>query len=157
MPTTLTEIREFLTLKRIALVGISRNPRDLSRALFRDMNQRGYEMVPVNPAMTEIEGKKCFARVQDITPPVDAALLMTAPEVTEQVVHDCAEAGIRRVWMHRAGGEGAVSLGGVNFCKANGIRIVEGYCPFMFLPGEPFVHRAHGFLMKLTGSYPKAA
>lgn len=157
MPTTLTEIREFLRLKRIALVGISRNPRDLSRALFRDMNQRGYEMVPVNPAMTEIEGKKCFARVQDITPPVDAALLMTAPEVTERVVHDCAEAGIRRVWMHRAGGEGAVSLGGVNFCKANGIRVVEGYCPFMFLPGEPFVHRAHGFLMKLTGSYPKAA
>lgn len=157
MPTTLSEIRQFVALKRIALVGISRNPRDLSRALFRDMEQRGYEMVPVNPAMTEIEGRKCFARVQDIAPPVDAALLMTAPVVTEQVVHDCAMAGIRRVWMHRAGGPGAVSPEAVDFCKANGIRVVEGYCPLMFLPGEAFIHRAHGFLMKLMGHYPKAA
>jgi predicted CoA-binding protein len=157
MPTTLAEIREFLAQNRIALVGISRNPKDLSRMLFRDMEQRGYDMVPVNPAMDEIEGKKCFARVQDVTPPADAALLMTTPNVTCQVVHDCAAAGVRRVWMHRASGQGAVNPEAVAFCKANGMQVVEGHCPFMFLPNEPWIHRAHGFLMKLTGKYPVAA
>lgn len=157
MPTTLPEVQEFLAQKRIAIVGISRNPKELSRMLFRDMEQRGYDMVPVNPFIEEIEGTKCFARVQDITPPVDAALLMTSPEITEKVVQDCVDAGIRRVWMYRGGGQGAVSSEAVAFCTASGIQVVEGHCPFMFLPNEPWIHRAHGFLMKLAGKYPAAA
>ena len=157
MPTTLPEIREFLSQKRIALVGISRNPKDLSRMLFRDLEQRGYEVLPVNPAIAEIDGTKCFARVQDATPPVQAAILMTSPQVSEQIVRDCAAAGIRRVWMHSGGGQGSVSEEAVAFCKTNGIRLVEGYCPFMFLSDEPWIHRAHGFLLQLTGKYPAAA
>lgn len=157
MPTTLAEIREFLTQKRIALVGISRNSKDLSRMLFHDMEQRGYDMVPVNPFIEDIEGTKSFARVQDVTPPVDAALLMTSPTITEQVVRDCAAAKIHHVWMYRGGGQGAVSAEAVAFCKANGIQVVEGHCPFMFLPNEPWIHRAHGFLLKLTRHYPAAA
>lgn len=157
MPTTIPQIREFLSQKRIAFVGISRNPKELSRMLFRDLEQRGYDVVPVNPAMEEVEGKRCFPRVQDVTPPVDAALLMTSPNVTDQVVHDCAAAGIHQVWMYRGGGQGAVSAEAVAFCKTNGMHVVEGHCPFMFLPNEPWIHRAHGFLMKLTGKYPAAA
>lgn len=157
MPTTLPEIEDFLAQKRIALVGISRNAKDFSRAVFREMEQRGYDMVPVNPAIEEIEGKKCFARMQDVAPPVDGVLLMTGPNVTWHVVHDCAEAGIRRVWMHRASGQGAVSPEAVAFCKANAMQVVEGHCPLMFLPDEAFIHRAHGFLLKLTGKYPAAA
>lgn len=157
MATTLPEIREFLSQRRIALVGLSRNPTDLRRMLFRDLEQRGYDVVPVNPAIEEIEGTKCFARIQDVTPPVDAALLMTSPQITEQVVRDCSAVGIRRVWMHSGGGQGSVSKEAVAFCKANGMQVVEGHCPFMFLPDEPWIHRAHGFVMKLTGKYPAAA
>jgi len=157
MPTTLPEIREFLSQRRIAVVGISRNPKELSRMLFRDLEKRGYDVVPVNPAIEEIEGKRCFARVQDVTPPVDAALLMTSPNVTDQVVHECASVGIHHVWMYRGGGEGSVSAEAVSFCKTNGMQVVEGHCPFMFLPNEAWIHRAHGLLMKLTGKYPAAS
>src|SRR5215467_13376412 len=108
MPTTINEIRDFLALRRIALVGLSRDPKDFSRALFREMCNKGYDMVPVNPAAGELEGRPCFARVQEIKTPVDGALLLTQPKDTEQVVQDCAEAGIRHIWMHRSGGEGSV-------------------------------------------------
>jgi predicted CoA-binding protein len=114
-------------------------------------------MVPVNPAADELEGQRCFSRVQEIAPPVEGALVMTAARDTERVVRDCAEAGIRRVWMHRGGGQGSVSKEAVDFCQANGIRLVEGYCPFMFLPGTSFVHRVHGFFLKLFGAYPAGA
>jgi acyl-CoA synthetase (NDP forming) len=60
----------------------------------------------INPGAAEVIGRPCFARVQDIQPPVDGVLLMTSPAVTEAVVEDCAEAGIRRVWMYSAGGTG---------------------------------------------------
>src|SRR5690242_14239343 len=109
MPANLEEVRDFLGAKRIALVGLSRNPQHFSRGLFRDMCKRGYDMVPVNPTASELEAKRCFARVQDIEPPVEAVLIMTPASDTGRVVRDCAEAGIRRVWMYRAGGQGAVS------------------------------------------------
>lgn len=157
MPTTIAEIRDFLALGRIALVGLSRDPKDFSRMLFREMCAKGYDMVPVNPAAAELETRPCFAHVQEIDPPVEGALLMTAARDTERVVRDCAEAGIRRVWMHRGGGQGSVSRDAVDFCHKNGIHLVEGYCPFMFLPGTPFFHRVHGFFLKLTGSYPREA
>ena len=152
--TTTGKIEEFLALRRVALVGVSRNPGDFSRRLFHEMCERGYDMVPVNLIAEEIEGRECFPCLQAVKPPVDGALVMTAFHRTLRVVRDCAEAGIRRVWLYRAAGKGAVSPEAVDFCRGNGILVVEGYCPYMFLPGAAFPHRAHGFLMKLAHRYP---
>jgi len=146
---TLLDIQSFLALHRIAVVGVSRNPKDFTRVLFRDLLQRGYDAVPVNPAVEDVEGLRCYARVADIPAPVDGALLVTKPEVTDQVVRECAEAGIRSIWMHRGGGHGAVSKGASSFCAVVGIKVVEGECPYMFLPQAQWIHRAHGFCRKL--------
>ena len=154
MPTTMLEIREFLSLKRIALVGMSRDPTEFSHYLFRDMRKKGYDIVPVNPAATELGGTKCFGRVQDIDPPVEGVLILTTPAHTMQVVRDCHDAGIRFIWMHRSGGQGSVSPDAVDFCRQQRIHLVEGYCPFMFLPNTSFFHRAHGFILKIAGAYP---
>ena len=89
-------IEDFLAQKRIAMAGISRDPANFSVKLFEELCRRGYDVVPVNPNTAEIEGRRCFACVQDIYPPVEGVLLMTSPEATETVVNDCAEAGIRR-------------------------------------------------------------
>jgi predicted CoA-binding protein len=150
-------IHDFLAQKRIAMVGISREPKSLSVSLFEELCRRGYDVIPVNPKMPEVLGRRCCACVQEIPSPVDAALLMTSPTVTEAVVHDCAEAGIRRVWMYRAGGEGAVSLQAVQFCREQGIDVIPGECPFMFLPDTGGIHRLHGFIRKITGRYPRRA
>jgi uncharacterized protein len=141
-------IDDFLAQKRVAVVGVSGNPKDLSRKLFSELCQRGYSVIPVNPKTSELDGQRCFARVQDIVPPVDAALLMTPPEITDQVVRDCAEAGIGRVWMHRGTGKGAVSQSAIAFCEKQGIRVVPGYCIYMFLPKAGFIHRLHGFFRR---------
>jgi hypothetical protein len=57
--------------------------------------------------------------------------------------------------MYRAGGAGAVSADAIGFCAANGISVVPGECPFMFFPGTPWFHRMHGWVKKITGSYPR--
>ena len=157
MATIRADIDDFLACHRIAVVGVSRNEKDFSRYVFRQLSGRGYDVVPVNPTATELESRTCFARMQQIAPPVQAALLMTSPQQTEAVVRDCFEAGVRRIWMHRAGGLGAVSGAAVEFCRANNMRLVEGHCPLMFLPRTAFFHRIHGLVLKLTGRYPAAA
>ena len=153
--TAMERIQDFLGQKRLAFVGVSSRPAEFSRNLFREFRARGYDAIPVHPGVAEIDGEKCFARLQEIDPPPDGALLLTAPGVTDQVVRDCAEAGIGRVWMYRAGGTGAVSADALGFCAAKGISVVPGECPFMFLPGTPWFHRLHGLVKKITGAYPR--
>lgn len=152
--SSLESIERFLALKRFAMTGISRNPRDFSVMLFDEFGRLGYDVIPVNPNVSTIRDRACFPRVQDIQPPVTAALLMTTPDVTESVVADCAAAGITHVWMYRAAGKGAISPKAIAFCQERGIEVIPGECPFMFL-GSGGIHRLHGFFRKLTGRYPR--
>ena len=153
--TSIESINDFLAQKRVAIVGMSREAQSISVLLFKEFSRRGYDVVPVNPNVQEVMGRKCFARVQDIEPPVDAALLTTSPTTTETVVNDCAEAGIKRVWMYRGGGQGAVSDKAIEFCRERGISVIPGECPLMFLPQSGGIHSLHGFLRKIMGRYPK--
>jgi predicted CoA-binding protein len=154
MTTLAVRASEFLAQRRIALVGVSRDPKDLSRALFRELRQRGYDVVPVHPELAAVDGVPCVRRLQDASPGVDGALVMTPPAETERVVRDCVEAGVARVWMHRGAGPGAVSAPAVAYCRERGMAVVDGACPFMFLPGAGFGHRAHGFVLRCFGRHP---
>jgi uncharacterized protein len=156
MITTRADIDDFLRQHRIAMVGISRDPKDFSRSLFREMRKRGYDMVPVNLYADELEGEQCFQSLHSVSPRLDAVLLMTPFWETEGLVRECAELGIRRIWMYRVGKKGAATQKAIDYCKEHGIRVVEG-CPLMFIPGTSFLHHAHGFLLKLVGDYPAKA
>lgn len=153
--TTKRQIDDFWQLRRIALVGLSRDPKHFSQLVWKELTKRGYDVVPVNPKADMIEGQACYARVQDIVPAVEGAIVMTPPRVTEQVVQECAAAGIQHVWLHRGGGVGAVSPKAVEFCEAHGMDTIAGECPFMFMPGTMVLHKVHGLAKRVVGSYPK--
>jgi predicted CoA-binding protein len=136
----MTGTDDFLAQNRLAVVGVSHAPKDFTRVVFRALRDRDYDVVPVNPKATEIEGKPCYPSVQDVQPAVAAALVMTKPEMSEQVVKDCAAAGIRRVWLLRR------SPAAVAFCDANGISVIAGECPLMYLRDMGWIHRFHGWL-----------
>jgi predicted CoA-binding protein len=152
--TTREQIVQFLAQKRFAAVGVSRKPQDFSRMLVMEFQRRGYEVIPVNPGVAELEGKKCYPTVQAVDPPVSAALLLTSPEITERVVEDCVAAGVTQLWMHRASGRGAVSISAVETCRRHGISVIAGECPFMFFPQTGFPHRIHGLIRKIFGTFP---
>ena len=94
--------------------------------------------------------------VREIDPSVEGALIMTTATVAEQVLDDCARAGIGHVWLYGGLGGGATSTATIAAAEAHGLDTVAGHCPYMFLPGTPVFHRIHGAGKKLTGSYPKA-
>src|ERR1017187_892685 len=122
------EIDDFLAWNRLAVVGVSRNPKDFTRSLFREFRRRNYDAVPVNPGMADVEGVRCYANVQDIEPRVDAALLLTPAAISERMVRECDAAGVRRVWLYRAAGRGAVSPGALRLCQDRGIQIGRASC-----------------------------
>ncbi len=153
--SSLELIQDFLSQKRICMVGVSRKSRDFSRLLFREFASRGYDMVAVNPDAAEIEGRPCFHSLPEVQPPADGVLFMTPPAVTAGLVDECAQAGVKRVWMYRAAGEGAASPETVDACRQRGMSVIPGECPFMFLPGANWLHRLHGLMRKVTGAYPR--
>jgi uncharacterized protein len=155
-PRHLDAIERFLATKRLAVVGVSRDPKHFSVMLFRELLRRGYDVIPVNPHADQIDGRRAFPRVQDIQPPVNAALLLTPPSASDAAVAECAQAGIRQIWFYSAGTGGAVTESALAFCRDHNIEVVPGECPFMFLPHNG-MHSVHGWINRLIGRYPKHA
>ena len=150
----LADIQQFLSQKQIAIIGVSRNPKDLSRLLCTELGKRGCEVLAVNPTMTELDGKRCYSTIKDIDPAPGAALIMTGTAVLENVVEQCREAGVRSIWIYGTNGRSKVSALSSAACRLAGITLVEGECPYMFLQGSGGIHRLHGFVRKVFRSYP---
>jgi predicted CoA-binding protein len=149
------EIEAFWGSSRLAVVGVARDPKDFGHQLFMDMRRWGYDAIPVNPNTPAIEDIPAYPRVQDIAPGVEGALLLTAPNLNEQIVRDCAEAGVRRVWLYGTGDRSSENAAAIAFCREHGIAVVPGYCPYMFQPKAPFYHKIHGFVARMTGQCPR--
>ena len=150
---TRAQVSDFLTHKRIAAIGVSRDAKDFTRSLTALFKSKGYELVPVNPNATEIDGQPCFANIQDLQPPVDTALVLTSPQASEQVVKECANSGVKRVWLYGPANAKAANPAAVAFCREHGIDVIPGECPFMFIGSWP--HKIHGVVNKLVGIYPR--
>ena len=152
--TTQNLIREFFDQKRFAVVGVSRKHNDFSRTLLKEFLSRGYDAIPVNPHTSEIEGRQCFPSVAEIRPAVTAALLLSPKYAAGAIVRECAEAGITLLWVFGIAGPKDLPSGVTADCERRGIRLVPGYCPFMFMEHAAWFHRWHGKFMKLVGEYP---
>ena len=152
---SLDDITKFLECKRVAFVGVSRNPKHFSRLLFHEFLDKGYDAVPVNPQAKDIAGRQCFARVADVIPPVEAALVVTGPpKVTDQAIRECNQLEIRNIWIYKSVDYEADHEHTVELCRLQGSAVIEGYCPMMFLPHPALIHRAHRLLMRVAGSHP---
>jgi uncharacterized protein len=149
---------EFLGKKRIAVTGVSRSPKGHgSNFVYQRLRQRGYEVFAVNPNADEVEGDACYHDLRSIPGGVDAVVIGTRPEVAEDTMRECAELGIKHVWMHRAFGGGSVSDEATEFGRHQGIRVIDGGCPLMFEPTADFGHKVMRFVLTRTGTVPKDA
>ncbi len=152
--TTQNLINDFFAQKRFAIVGVSRKDNDFSRALLREFLKRGYDAVPVNPHTPEIEGRQCFPDVREIKPAVTAALMLNPKYASVAVVRECAEAGITLLWAYGISGPKDLPAGVQAECETHGMKLVPGYCPFMFMESTTWFHRWHGKFAKFMGDYP---
>ena len=134
-------VQDFLAQRKIAVVGVS-DKRDTGCNLaYRKFKEKGYQVYAVNPRIATYDASPCYPDLRFIPEQVDAVFILTSPRVTEQIVQQCVELGIRHVWMHcmmgtrpgLAGGMTSVSQPAVELCQANGIAVIPGSCPNQFL------------------------
>ncbi|MFN8421755.1 MAG: CoA-binding protein [Anaerolineae bacterium] len=160
MSTALAEkVEDFLSQQRIAVAGVSRNPESgaAGNLIYRRMRAAGYTVFAVNPNAEQVEGDVCYHDVKAIPGSVDGVIIVTRADATDQIVHDCAEAGIRRVWMHHGmhGAGSSVSATAVSYCQDHQISVIDGACPLMFGKPSDGGHRLMRFFLRLSGDLPK--
>jgi len=150
-------VQDFLAQKVIAVVGVSDKRETGANRNYKTFKQRGYRVYAVNPRISAYEGAPCYPNLKSIPEKPDAVFMLTSPKVTEQVVRQCVELGIKHVWMHclmgtRPGlsaGSTSVSPSAVEVCRANGISVIPGSCPAQFLQAD----FGHSLMRRLWGMF----
>lgn len=134
-------VQDFLAQKKIAVVGVS-DKRDTGCNLgYKKFKESGYQVYAVNPRIDKFEGDPCYPDLKSIPEKVDAVFILASPKVTDQIVNQCVELGVKYVWMHcmmctkpgLAASMTSVSQSAVDVCKANGITVIPGSCPNQYL------------------------
>lgn len=147
---------DFLANKRIAVTGVSRHPSDHgSNTVYKRLKERGYEVFAVNPNADRVEGDKAYPDLRSIPGGVDAVVIGTRPDRAVATMRECAELGIKHVWMHRGPDAGSVSAEATAYGRERGISVIPGGCPLMFGPTSDGSHKAMKFVLTLTGAVPK--
>jgi uncharacterized protein len=132
----------FLANRRVAVTGVSRTPKTHgSNTVYRRLRDRGYEVFAVNPNADTVEGDPAYQDLRSIRGGVDAVVIGTRPELAEGTMRECAELGIKQVWMHRGPGAGSVSDAAADYGRRHGITVIDGGCPLWFAPVSDFGHK----------------
>lgn len=147
---------DFLGQRRIAVTGVSRSPENHGgNIVYQRLRERGYQVFPVNPNTTEVEGDTCYPNLTSIPGGVDAVVIATSPKHADATMREAADLGIRKVWMHRAFGGGSVSPTATEYGRAHGITVIDGGCPLMFDPVSDPGHKVMRFVFTGTGKVPR--
>jgi predicted CoA-binding protein len=149
-------VDDFLAQKRIAVAGVSRDQshHPVGNLIYHRLKKTGHEVFPVNPNMQTYEGGRCYPDLQSIPGGVDGVVIVTRPDLTERIVRDCNDAGVRRVWMHQSVGGSSVSAQAVDYCHQHEISVIAGACPMMYGTDVDLGHRCMRLILKLTGGLP---
>jgi hypothetical protein len=157
MPKIGALVQQFLAQKKIAVVGVSSRRDTGCNSNYSKFKSAGYQVSAVNPHITTFDGDPCYPDLKSIPERPDAVFIFASPSVTEQVVRQCVELGIKHVWMHcmmgakpgLAAGITSVSPEAVRLCRENGISVIPGSCPNQFL--EPDF--GHAMMRGLWGMF----
>jgi predicted CoA-binding protein len=151
-------VQDFLAQKKIAVVGVSDKRETGCNLSYKKFKDNGYQVFAVNPRITTYDGAPCYPDLKSIPEKVDAVFILASPKVTDQIVDQCVDLGIKYIWMHcmmgtkpgLAAGMTSVSSGAVEKCRANGIAVIPGSCPNQFLQPD-FGHAMMRNLWRLFG------
>ena len=151
-------VQDFLAQKRIAIVGVSDKRETGCNETYKRFKESGYTVYGVNPRLTTFKGDPCYPDLKSIPEKPDAVFILSNPRVTDQIVQQCVDLGVKHVWMHcmmgtkpgLAAGMTSVSQEAVKLCRDNGISVIPGTCPNQYLKPD-FGHKMMRGMWSLFG------
>jgi uncharacterized protein len=140
-------VQDFVDHKRIAIVGVSLDPKKFGGGAYKELKQRGYQVYAIHNEMKEFEGEPCYPDLASVKDKVDGVFVCVSPKKGEQVLRDAASAGLRRVWLQ----PGAESAQLVKLAGELGLTAITGKCILMYAPPVRSVHGLHRTFVRVFG------
>jgi predicted CoA-binding protein len=134
-------VKDFLAQKKIAVVGVSDKRETGCNLSYKKFKESGYQVFGINPRITTFDGDPCYPDLKSLPEKPEAVFILASPKVTDQIVQQCVELGVKHVWMHcmmgtkpgLASSMSSVSEDAVKKCRENGIAVIPGSCPNQFI------------------------
>jgi uncharacterized protein len=124
-------IRHVLTAYRTwAVVGCSPDAARDSHRIARLLQSRGYRVIPVNPAVDEVLGERCFPSLADIPEPVDVVDVFRRSSEAGRHVDEAIQIGAKAVWLQL----GVIDAEAAERARGAGLHVVMDRCPAIELP-----------------------
>jgi predicted CoA-binding protein len=149
MPT-LNQINEFIGSQPIALVGVSRNPKKFGYTAFKELKEKGMNIVPVNPEADEILGEKSYPNVTALPSDIKGIIVLTKKDKTVSILKEAKEKGIKQIWIQQM----ADSKEALDELKGTDINYITGECILMHYKPHS-IHKFHRAIVKFFGKLPK--
>jgi predicted CoA-binding protein len=137
---------EFVESKTVAIAGVSRNKKKFGNYVFRNLKEKGYQVLPINPNATEIEGVSCYADVTALPADITHLIVMTPKNETLSVVEAAVNKGIKNIWVQQSSETKEV----MDFAADKKQNFIFKKCIMMY--AEPKgMHKFHRFMNDLFG------
>ena len=146
--TARNTIDEILAHKKIAIAGVSRDPRKFGNVLYCTLKNKGYDVYPINPSADNIDDCTCYHKVSDLPMEVKDLLIATAVKDTDDVIKEAIDKGIKNIWIQN----GSETASAIKMAQDNHINLVTGACFLMYAEPKGF-HKLHQVVAKMFGKY----
>jgi predicted CoA-binding protein len=148
--TSLKKIEDFIAAEPIAMVGVSRNPKKFGQAAFKELKDKGLNIIPVNPSADDILGVKAYPSVSALPSEVCGIIIMTKKDQTLGVVKEARAKGIKNIWIQ----QNAETREALKELEGSDINCITGECILMHYKPHS-VHKFHRGINKFFGRFPK--
>ena len=149
--TTINEIENFLSDKRIIVAGASRNSKKFGYSILKSLVEKGYEPCPINPNGGKILDLEVAESLESVSGEYNNLYIVTPKSSTDELIREAASRGIKNIWVQQS----CETAESEDLAKSLGLNIITKKCLFMFLEPVDSIHKFHRGIVKLFGKYPK--
>jgi predicted CoA-binding protein len=110
--------------RQIAVVGVSADHEKYGYRIFRSLRDSGFKVEAINPKLKELEGEKVYPSLEQLPRKPDLVITVVPPRVTEKVVDQAADLGVKELWMQ----PGSESDEAVRKARERGMNVTFNAC-----------------------------
>lgn len=140
-------IDQFVSSKRIAIVGMSRSGKKFGNMAGKELKAKGYEIFPVHPTALEIDGMACSPDLKSLSGKVDGVWISIPPGNVSPLLEEAAQMGLKNIWLQ----QGAWSAEVQRTIDRLQLQVVTKKCIMMYAPPVKSVHKFHRTIKGIFG------